>query len=70
MRAEIGRVKDKDASPARGSRPAQGSIDNGDERAISQHEMAAIATSFRHSVMASGASFSRDGESQKHWGHP
>jgi hypothetical protein len=71
MRAEVGRVKAKDASnPTCGSQLAQGSIHNGDERATSQHEIAAIATSFRHSVIVSEARFMRDGESQKHWGHP
>ena len=71
MRAESGRVKARDASdPKCGSQLGQDSIHNGDDHARSQHEMAAIATSFRHSVMASEARFLRDGESQKHWGHP
>ena len=45
----------KEAKDARQPRLAQGSIHIGSESATSRHEIAAFATSFRHSVLASEA---------------
>jgi hypothetical protein len=68
MQAEIGRRKlQMRGNPECGSQLAQGSIHIGNERATSRHEIAAFATSFRHSVLASEA-LCAPGQSRKHWG--
>ena len=68
MQAEIGRRKlQMRGNPECGSQLAQGSIHIGSESATSRHEIAAFATSFRHSVLASEA-LRAPGQSRKHWG--
>ena len=68
MQAKIGRRKlQMRGNPKCGSQRAQGSIHIGSESATSRQEIAAFATSFRQSVLASEA-LRALGQSRKHWG--
>jgi hypothetical protein len=62
MQAEIGRRKlQMRGNPECGSQLAQSSIHIGSESATSRQEIAAFATSFRHSAVASEARYTRRG---------